>query len=282
MWPLVHFGSAAVSLYGVLVVLGYTAGIFWCLANVKNAKGTTGEFWALGYTLVFGALAGARLGFYLVEFDGVLEDPAFLAHNWRTGWVFWTGFLGSMATGKLFQLAYNRLYRPRRYLQIADYFAPALALGHTLGRIGCFAEGCCHGAATRFSLAVVFTSSASSVDPAWLGVPLHPVQLYEALGSFLLFLFFAYKVMPAIRAKKLAYGTSFLGYICLYAVMRFVLEFLRGDDRGGFLSPILSPSQWLSAGAFLAAGGRLYYQGIREGNPARTVYLDSEPSSKSS
>lgn len=279
MWPVLHIGGAAVSTYGLLVTLGYTIGILWCLANLKNAEGTRPEFWALGYTLVFGALVGARLGFYIVEWGEFRTDPAFFFGHWRTGWVFWSGFIGSMITGKFFQIGYNRIYRPRRYLQIADYFGPALALGHTLGRIGCFAEGCCHGGPTSLPWGVTYTLSASSVGSALLGTAIHPVQLYEAFGSICLFFFFGYYVLPRIRAKKLTFGTSFLGYICAYAVMRFFLEFLRGDDRGEFLWDFLSPSQWFSLGALAAAGGRLYYQGIFERHPkTRTVYLSSSKS----
>ncbi|MFH2203532.1 MAG: prolipoprotein diacylglyceryl transferase family protein [Elusimicrobiota bacterium] len=277
MWPVIHLGDTVISTYGLLVTLGYTIGIFWCMANVKRAEASMNQFWALGFTLIFGALTGARLGYYVVEWDSLAAGALF--SNWRSGWVFWTGFVGSMVTGKLFQIGYNSFNRPRRYLQIADFFGPALAFGHTLGRIGCFAEGCCYGTPTSMPWGVKFSHAACSVDGTLLGTALHPVQLYEAFGSACLFAFFAFYVLPRIHAKKLTYGTSFLGYICLYAVMRFFLEFLRGDDRGVFLWDALSPSQWFSLGALIVAGGRLYYQGIFERHPdTRTVYLDSEPS----
>jgi phosphatidylglycerol:prolipoprotein diacylglycerol transferase len=274
MIPFLHFGGAAIPLYGLVVTFGYAAGSWWCFKNLKHIHGTPGEFWALVYTLIFSALLGARLGYYAVEWQTLLREPAEVFFNWRSGWVFLPGFLTALLAGRVFQLVYNRLYRPRRYLQVADYFVPALALGHAIGRVACFFQGCCYGTPTSLPWAVRFTHLASNVEDRFLGVPLHPVQLLEAAGVFAIFLFLVYHVLPEIRRKRYVYGTSFFGYLGLYSLLRFLLEFLRGDDRGHFISGFLSPSQWLSLMVLVVVAYGLQRNGLIERpGKGRSIYL---------
>ena len=104
---------------------------------------------------------------------------------------------------------------------------------------------------------------------------MHPTQLYEAFGEAAIFALLACHVLPNIRAKRYAFGTAFYGYILLYSVLRFFVEFFRGDDRGVFFLPGLSPSQWFSLAGAVAAAALLFRQGIVERNPrSRSLYLD--------
>jgi phosphatidylglycerol:prolipoprotein diacylglycerol transferase len=123
-------------------------------------------------------------------------------------------------------------------LKLGDFFVPSLALGHAIGRIGCFFAGCCYGKETDVAWSVVFRDKNSS---AVLNVHLHPTQLYEALGNFLIF-FFLYFYSKKEHEK--GFLVSF--YFISYAVLRFIVEFFRGDlDRwrqcvGLSISQILS------------------------------------------
>jgi len=187
---------------------------------------------------------------------------------WRLGWVYWFGAAGTMAAGKAYQIHMNRrLPRPRAYLPIADYCAAAGALGHAVGRLGCFFNGCCHGRPTASSWAVTFTSPMADMDPALLGVALHPVQLYEAAGELLLAALIIGVVLPRVRRKLWRQGTGFFLYTGGYSLLRFCVEFLRGDDRGRLL-PGLSPSQWVSAAAFAAVAIGLASRGLNVKDPA--------------
>ena len=273
MWPtLFIIDGQAVSTYGVLTALGYLAGGLWVYFHLREIEGKEDEFWLLCYAIVVSAVLGAKMGYWLLEWRDFSADPWGMLSDWRSGWVFWTGFAGTLVGCWLFQQAYNRVRRPRRSLPVADLFAAALALGHVLGRVGCFFEGCCHGRPTSMPWGVSFYSF--SVPEAWRGMPLHPVQLYEAFGELVLFLFLAYSVMPRIRAKKYAYGSAFFLYILLYALLRFVMEFFRGDDRGVFFLPGLSPSQWFSLAGGGAAAFILWKRGLAEKHPqTRSVYL---------
>jgi phosphatidylglycerol:prolipoprotein diacylglycerol transferase len=279
MRPLLcQVGGEWVSSYAVFTISGYALGVWWLRAQLAHLHTTARIFWSLVASVLSAALLGGKLGYFLVEWREFAADPATMLREWNTGWVFWTGLLTAMASGLAYQAWYNATHRPRLYLPVADYAVTALPLGHVFGRIGCFLEGCCHGGPTNLPWAVTFTSPASGISDELMGVPVHPTQLYEAAGELGLFLFFAYWVLPRIRAEKLRYGTAFLGYTAAYSLMRFLIEFLRGDDRGLLLSAALSPSQWLSLLAGLAACAAMWTRGVVERAPKkRTIYADGKP-----
>jgi phosphatidylglycerol:prolipoprotein diacylglycerol transferase len=114
------------------------------------------------------------------------------------------------------------------------------------GRLGCFAAGCCYGKPTNVPWAVTFTNPAAAANVGTpLGIPLHPTQLYEA-GAELLIL----GIVLAMEKRGRGFpGRTFWGYMFLYAVSRFIIEFYRGDDRGTvgmfstsqFISIVLAP-----------------------------------------
>ena len=118
--------------------------------------------------------------------------------------------------------------------------ASAMLLGQAIGRLGCFAAGCCWGKATQVPWAVTFTDvfSARAVGTP-MDTPLHPSQLYESFAAFLIFLFLLW-----LAPRKRFHGQVALAYVALYSAVRFGLEFLRGDpDRGAWLGGTVSTSQ---------------------------------------
>jgi phosphatidylglycerol:prolipoprotein diacylglycerol transferase len=133
-----------------------------------------------------------------------------------------------------------------------DVYAPALALGLGIGRLGCFAAGCDYGKPTTSFLGVVFTDPFShEVAGTPLGVPLHPTQLYEALATFLIF-----GILVLCYRYKRYDGQIFLLYLALYAAARFLIEFLRGDEDRGFLfGHLLSTSQFIALLTLAVAAG---------------------------
>ena len=119
-----------------------------------------------------------------------------------------------------------------------DAVVPAIPLGHAFGRIGCFLAGCCYGAPYTGFCAVTFPS---------VGVtePVFPIQLLEAVLNLIIF---AILLIPRKRLKS-GFATLYL-YLTLYSVVRFTLEFFRGDEIRGFAQG-LSTSQWISIGLFV-------------------------------
>ena len=127
---------------------------------------------------------------------------------------------------------------------------PGIALGQSIGRLGCFAAGCCYGKPTHSFLGVTFTNPYSNQTvgvPLW--IPLHPTQLYEAAANLVIFAILWLK----LKRKKFD-GQVFILYLTLYSVVRFTIEFFRGDpDRGFLFGGLLSTSQFISVILMIAA-----------------------------
>jgi phosphatidylglycerol:prolipoprotein diacylglycerol transferase len=122
-----------------------------------------------------------------------------------------------------------------------DVFAPGIALGHVIGRFGCFFAGCCFGKPTSLPWAITFTDPFAAANVGTpLNVPLHPTQLYEAGAEFLILAL----LLSTERLGRRFAGRTFWLYMLLYAVSRFVIEFFRGDERGAV--GVLSTSQFIS------------------------------------
>jgi phosphatidylglycerol:prolipoprotein diacylglycerol transferase len=172
----------------------------------------------------------------LVDFDHFLSQPGELLSLVRAGGVFYGGLIFAFLVG---------LWLVRRYKlpvwKAADAYAPGIALGHVIGRLGCLLAGCCFGKPTDLPWGVTFTSpvAASNVGTP-LGIPLHPTQLYDA-GAELLIL--AILLIFEKRGRPFA-GRTFWLYMLLYAISRFIVEIFRGDERGMMLG--LATSQLVS------------------------------------
>jgi phosphatidylglycerol:prolipoprotein diacylglycerol transferase len=154
------------------------------------------------------------------------------------GGVFYGGFLAAL----FFAVWYVKIHR-LPFWKLADIYGPAIALGQSIGRLGCFAAGCDYGKPTSASWGIVFTNPYShEVTGVPLGIRLHPAQIYESLATFAIFGF-----LLGRYGKKKRDGEIFLLYMGLYAVARFFLEFLRGDaDRGFVFNHLLSTSQFIA------------------------------------
>jgi phosphatidylglycerol:prolipoprotein diacylglycerol transferase len=170
-----------------------------------------------------------------VQLRALIADPSLLLHP---GFVFYGG-LGGGAAGAW---AYCRAY-PVRLADVADAGAPGLALGHAIGRLGCFFGGCCYGriVAADFPLAVKLAG-------AWR----HPVQLYEAAGLVVL------AAVTALLPRRRP-GAIFCAYVAGYALLRLVVEHWRGDDlERGVVGHLASTSQLLALAALAVSAALLY------------------------
>lgn len=239
---LLSLGSFQISTYGVLVAAGWLAGVRWLVARRSALELTENQIWDLVYWIFGGAFVGGKIMYFLVT-PGAF---AFTIEALRYGFVFYGGLIGGLAAGFWYA---GRLKLP--FLKLADWFLTALALGHGIGRFGCLAAGCCYGRHTDLPWGVALAGDPSR----------HPTQVYEALLDLVLFGVLARVVLPRIADGRLRRGAGVAGYVLGYALLRFAVEFLRGDDRGVFVAG-LSPSQWVALGAaaatlaWLAARGK--------------------------
>ena len=143
------------------------------------------------------------------------------------------------------------------FRKLTDGVAPAVALGLFVGRIGCFLAGCCYGEVTALAVGTRFPAWSPASEgqyragllahPGEPSLPVHPTQLYEALGCLLIWQWLARAPLGARRRFE---GQVALLGLLTYAVLRTLVELVRADDRGVWLG--VSTSQWLSLAIIVA------------------------------
>lgn len=237
MHPLLfEIGRFPVYTYGVLLAAAYLVGL-WLAVRRARARGLNGDrVMDLGIWIIASALIGAKLLLLVVDFQYYSQNPGELFGVFRSGGVFYGGLIAAVA------VAFWYMRRSRLPLwPTTDAFAPGIALGHVVGRLGCVMAGCCYGRPTSVPWAITFTSPLAAANVGTpLGVPLHPTQLYEA-GAELLILI---ALLATERRGRAFPGRTFWLYMLAYAVTRFIIEFYRGDPRGAV--GIFSTSQFIS------------------------------------
>ena len=230
--------------YGILVVVGCLAGL-WTATRRGLSAGVHGEIVAdLGMWLILGAMFGARF-LYVVSYwqEEFASKPLWEVVRIRQGGlVFYGGLIGAALSG----LAYVRIKR-LPFWKLADVLAPSIALGHFFGRFGCLMTGCCYGRPTHLPWAISFPE-----DHWTAGALVHPTQIYEALLNLALYAALAWW----FRRRKFD-GQIFAAYLVGYALLRFVVDFFRGDYPTHYLGGLVTPGQLVSLGV-LAAGLILY------------------------
>jgi phosphatidylglycerol:prolipoprotein diacylglycerol transferase len=229
-------GPLTVYTYGVMLAAAYLLGLQLAIVRAKKAGLDSQKMLDLGVALVIAALVGAKLLLLLVNFNYFRSNPEEILVLARSGGVFYGGLIGATL------VAFWYIKRHRLPLwTTCDMFAPGIALGHVIGRLGCLMAGCCYGLPTNVAWAVTFTDPFAAANVGTpLNQPLHPTQLYEA-GAELLILVF---LLTTERKGRTFPGRTFWSYMFLYAVSRFIIEFYRGDERGLVMG--LSTSQFIS------------------------------------
>ena len=237
MYPILfRLGPLTIYSYGVMSALAFLVGILLALRQAKKEGISPEIILDLAFWILISGLIGARIVYVMVNFKGYLQNPLEIIMYQKGGLVFYGGFIAAVIVGILFL--------KRKHLEvwkIVDIVAPSVALGHSIGRIGCFLNGCCYGREASPPWGIKFPPES----PAGMtGYPVIPTQLYSALS--LLIIFF---ILRSKRRKKKFTGEIFWLYLVLYPLFRFFLEILRGDPRGHIF--FLSTSQFLSIFIFI-------------------------------
>ncbi len=233
---LFEIGRFPVYTYGVLLAAAYLLGLQFALVRARTRGLDPNRVMDLGIWIIISALAGAKLLLLVVDFDTFGRSPAALLTLLRSGGVFYGGLIAAVVVA----LWYLRRYRMPVWT-VTDVFAPGIALGHVIGRMGCLFAGCCFGRPTNVPWAITFHDEYAAQNAGTpLNIPLHPTQLYEA-GAELAILVV---LLATERQGRPFPGRTFWGYMFLYGVSRFIVEFYRGDPRGTVGT--LSTSQFVS------------------------------------
>jgi phosphatidylglycerol---prolipoprotein diacylglyceryl transferase len=203
-----------------------------------NAAGLDGNrVLDLGIWVIIAALVGAKALLFLLDISYFTSSWDNFTTLLRSGGVFYGGLIAAVLVC-IHQLRKHRL----PLWTSGDLFAPGIALGYMVGRLGCLLAGCCYGRPTDVGWAITFTDPAANLNVGTpLNVPLHPTQIYESLAGLVIFL----ALLAFERRGRTFPGRTFWTFVLLYSISRFVIEFYRGDERG-FVFDMVSTSQGIS------------------------------------
>jgi len=230
-------GPITIYSYGVLLAAAYLTGLWMAVRRARAAGYDGNRIMDLSIWVIIAALVGAKLLLFIVDFNHFTSSWDEFTTLLRSGGVFYGGLIAAIVVC-IYQLRKHRL----PLWTSGDLFAPGIALGYMVGRLGCLAAGCCYGKPTDVAWAITFTDPAASLNVGTpLNIALHPTQLYESGAGLIIFL-----VLLGLEKRPGSFpGRTFWSFAFLYSVLRFIIEFYRGDDRG-LVFDMLSTSQFIS------------------------------------
>jgi phosphatidylglycerol---prolipoprotein diacylglyceryl transferase len=249
---ILDLGPITIHTYGLLLALAFICGIWVTSRNARKQGIEPDLVWNLGLVIIFSALVGAKLILFLSDYRYYSGNPReiFALSTLRSSGAYYGGLFLALASTIWF---IKKKGFP--FWTIADLAAPGIALGQAISQLGCLSAGCCYGKPTHVPWAIAFTDRYAYENVGVpLNIPLHPTQIYESIGALCLFLFLMQRF-----SKKHAAGQILLEYIALYALIRFVVEFFRDDDRGFVLYGLLSTSQFIAVLAILGSAAAYYF-----------------------
>jgi phosphatidylglycerol:prolipoprotein diacylglycerol transferase len=225
MYPeIFRIGSFPINTYGILLAIGLLLALYTAGKLASNDGLPRERIYDLGLWTIIGGLIGSKILLFFLEDNVNLFSLDFL----RSGGVYYGGLLGGF-----FTLAFLINFYKLSFWKVADAFAPGVALGQFFGRQGCFSAGCCWGKPTDLFWGVHFTEQGHEntgvpiVDAAGGALHLHPTQLYESFAMLAVF-----GILVYLHKRKRFDGQVLIGYMILYSIIRFTIEFFRDDPRG--------------------------------------------------
>lgn len=213
-----------IHMYGVMIAVGILCA-FLMLFYLTKKKGVDVRFTDF---IFYNGIASIVVGF---GFATLFQSTYNYIKNPSVGFELGSGmtFIGGVACFLAIYFIFRKKYTTRLY-EVISLLPCSILIVHAFGRIGCFFAGCCYGKETDSFLGVQFPD---------LPHPVHPTQLYEAAFLFVLFAVSVYLILK----KDFKHNLSL--YLIAYGVFRFLIEYVRGDDRGELVG-FVSPSQFWS------------------------------------
>ncbi len=228
--------------------MGVLFGLWISVRNSERLGYNGDDAWNLGIVVVLCGILGAKVLYVINDWSYYSAHPSeiFSLATLQAGGVFSGGLIAAFIAAAWYV---RKHHMPP--LGTCDAFAPGLAFGHALGRIGCFAAGCCFGKETHHWWGVVFHNPlAREITGTPLNVPLEPTQLFECAVELANFVF----LMWLLKRRKFD-GQVFGAFLFIYGVARFFLEYLRGDPgRGSVFGGVMTGTQLIAIGLVLGGG----------------------------
>lgn len=252
-------GPLTVYSYGVLLAAAYLLGLWLAVRRARAAGLDANKVMDLLIWVIIAALIGAKALLFIVDFRHFTSSWQEFTTLLRSGGVFYGGLILAVLVG----IALVRKHKLPVW-QAGDLFAPGIALGYMVGRLGCLMAGCCFGKPTDVAWAITFTDPVANLNVGTpLNTPLHPTQLYESAAGLVLLV-----GLLLLEKRPGAFpGRTLWSFVALYAILRFSIEFYRGDQRGMVFDAI-STSQAISIVLLPLSVFMLWYLGRPVSPPA--------------
>ncbi|MBN1913232.1 MAG: prolipoprotein diacylglyceryl transferase [Candidatus Omnitrophica bacterium] len=235
MHPLIcSIGPFKIYSYGLMLALAFFISFRLVLAKSSRKEISAEIIYNFSFGALISGIIGARLFFVLENAGYYLKRPLeiFMLQHGGLSW------FGGLALGAAFSFFYLKKKKLSVY-KVLDLYAPFLALGQSIGRIGCFLNGCCYGKVSVYGI----------YFPAH-GQVLIPTQIYSSLALAIIFL-----TLRLLQEKPHEPSAVFFTYLFLYSLQRFFIEFLRADNAAVFSG--LTIFHFISAGIFCLSSIKL-------------------------
>jgi phosphatidylglycerol:prolipoprotein diacylglycerol transferase len=255
MFPILfHIGRLTIYSYGVLAAAGFLAGLWFAYRRAPLAGLDPNKIWNLVIYGILVSLAVSKIWLILSAWDDYSANPGeiFSIATFQSAGTFYGGLVGALIWTTLYTH-----FQKMPLLPVLDLSSAPVALGHAIGRLGCFAAGCCYGKPTSLDWGVTFRNpAAEKISGTPLGVSLHPTQLYESAAEFL-----NVGLLLWLGAKRRFPGQIVGAYFVLYGIERGTIEFFRGDPgRTLMFHDRVSLMQLVSI-ALILTGAFLWFRG---------------------
>jgi phosphatidylglycerol---prolipoprotein diacylglyceryl transferase len=216
---LISIGPLTLHTYGLLIAIGFIVALVIAIKTGKRHGIDPQQIMDLSFLLIISGIVGSRIIYIVMNISYYIANPLDMFKLWQGGLVFSGGLLAALIAG-YFYIRRHKL----NILLMGDLFAPSIAIGQAIGRIGCFMAGCCYGRPASLPWSITFTNPDSMAP---LNIPLHPTQLYDALSNFIIFI-----IILILSPLKKFNGQVIIWFLVMHSTARLIIERFRGDDRG--------------------------------------------------
>lgn len=211
---LFKFGPITIYSYGLALFIAVLVSLNLAAKESQRQGLNKDVIFDLGIVILFSGIIGARILYILLNFDFYRDNPKeiFMLHHGGLA------ILGGIVLAVISGVIFSKI-KKISFFRIADLIIPFVALGESIGRIGCFLNGCCYGVPSKFGIYFPMHNTA-----------LVPSQLISSFSMLLLYI-----ILRVKQDKPHSKGSIFISYILYYSITRFFIEFIRGDSEKLFL-----------------------------------------------
>ena len=261
---ILSIGPIHIYWYGFFIVLGIIAAIMVTIKIARHYKIKEDQVLDLAFWLIIGGVIGARIFHILIEWRYYLNNPIDIFKVWQGG----LAIHGAIIAGLIIVYCYAKKIKTD-FWKLTSIIVPGLALAQAIGRWGNYFNQELFGRPTSLPWGI-FINPMNRPFEYFSNSYFHPTFLYESLGDFLIFAFLFLGQAWFIKKKKVKeinFKILVFGYLILYSVLRFMLEYLRLDSAyiiGGLrhaqitsLVMIIASLAWMTISLRKAKGGAL-------------------------